>query len=390
MEGPLRRIPPVVVDAAPAVVVAVVVMVAISVAEEPDARQADAVAYGLGALVGALLLVRRRWPLLVLLGSVAVLMTYYFLDYAGVSPGLLMAYALYYAAAAGRLRWALLVSGFFAVLGLAFRATEFDEPFLTVVYDTIEDVSLLAAVCLLGETLRSRRMRLAEAQARLVQSEMEREREAARRVAEERLRIARDMHDVLGHTIAAITVQAGYADDILDRRPEDARAALKAIRATARQAITELKGSVGHLRADAGGPAPLAPAPGLDQVDTLLDVARRAGLRVRADVASGAALPAAVELHAVRILQEALTNTIRHAGASEIAVSIQRVNGELVVDVRDDGRAGRGRDDPGTVGHGLTGMAERAAAVGGVLEAGPLPGGGFRVHARLPIQGGAA
>lgn len=384
MEGRLRRVPPAAVDAGLAVVVAGAVLVAIAGADEPGARPPDAVGYGLGTLIGALLLLRRRWPLLVLLGSVAALLIYYTLEYPGVTPALPLAAALYSTAVAGRLGWSLLVSGFFAVLGMVMRTVHVGQPVLPVLYDMAEVTALLFAACLLGEAVRSRRARLAEARARLARSEVEREREAARRVAEERLRIARDMHDVLGHTIAAITVQAGYADDVLDRRPADARAALKAIRTTARQAIAELKASVGHLRADADA-VPLAPAPRLSQVDELLDVPRRAGLRVRAEIAAGPPLPAPVEVSAVRILQEALTNTIRHAHASEVTVSLRRAGGEVVVDVRDDGRG-----VPSGTGHGLTGMAERAAAVGGVVEAGPMPEGGFRVRARLPVGEGTA
>jgi signal transduction histidine kinase len=318
----------------------------------------------------------------VLLASVTALMVYYVAGYAGVPPALPLASALYSAAYAGRLRWAALIAGFFVLLELLVRHYYLGQAELDALAATVEEGSLLMAVVLLGETLRSRRTRLAEANDRLRRVEAAREREAAQRVAQERLRIAREVHDVLGHTIAAITVQSGLAEDVFDEHPQAARAALHTIRGAARDAMRELRAAVGVLRSPGGGYDAWSPAPGLAGVEGLAEIARQSGLVAEVVVAGEPApVPAAVELSAYRIVQESLTNTVKHAGADRVRVLVTHRPGELTVEVTDDGRGG----EPAGDGHGLLGMAERAAAVGGRLDAGPAPGGGFRVFARLPL-----
>ncbi|MDR7276802.1 sensor histidine kinase [Catenuloplanes atrovinosus] len=379
-----RRLPPLLEDAGLGVLTTAAVLIAIAVADEPGARPPDAGSAAIAVLLGVLLLGRRRWPLGVLLAGGVALMGYYVAEYPGIPPALPLAAALYSAAAFARLRWAALVAGGFLVLELLMRHHILGQPWLPALAATVTDGSLLMVVVLLGETIRSRRVRLAEAQERLVRAEAAREQEAARRVAEERLRIAREVHDVLGHTIAAITVQAGLADDVLDSRPDEARVALRAIRSTARQAMTELRTAVGLLR----GPASLAPPPGLDGIAALAEVARAAGLEATVVTAGEPApVPGPVALTAYRIIQEALTNTVRHAGAHRVRIDLRYAPGTLDVEVTDDGR-GAGAAPPDGPGVGLRGMAERAAVVGGALSAGPRPGGGFRVHARLPVAGG--
>jgi signal transduction histidine kinase len=311
-----------------AVGVATAVVVAFEVAEEPGARSLDAWAYLLGGLVGAVLLAGRRWPLGVLFATVAVLLTYYSLEYPGVTPALPLAAALFTAARAGRLRWAVLVAAAFGIATVPIRWVHFREAPLSLVADQVREAALLAGVILLGDTLRSRRLRVAAAEERLRRVELDRELDATRRVAEERLRIAREVHDVLGHTIAAISVQAALADDVLDAQPERAREALRAIRGAARDATGELRATVGLLRLDtdaqSGPRAVLAPVPGLAQIDGLLAVARDAGLRVEVTTEGDVGpLPAAVDLTAYRLVQEAVTNTVRHAGASAMRVRLE-------------------------------------------------------------------
>jgi len=255
---------------------------------------------------------------------------------------------------------------------------------------TMQDAALLGAAALLGETVRSRRLRLAEVQDRLRRVEMEREREAARRVAEERLRIARELHDVLAHTISVISVQAGLALDVLEDSPAEARTALGAIRAASRAAMIELKSTVGMLRAGDEASAPRSPPAGLDQLDQLLTMVRDAGLRVDLTVmGERRPLPAAIDRAAYRIVQETLTNVLGHAGASCVSVAISYERAALTLTIADNGR-GPASDQPAPLGHGLVGMTERAVMLGGRLHAGPRPGGGFLVQARLPTEEAAA
>lgn len=371
----LRRLPvPVLVDAALAVAVAGAVAIAIQVADEPIERPPDALAYILGSLMGALLLVRRRWPLFVLFATVATLMTYYWLDYPGMAPAIPLAAALFSAATAGRFRWAVLVAAAFVIGGLVARLIVFNMSVLPLASAVINEAAMLAAIVLLGETLRSRRERIEMADA-------EREREATRRVTQERLRIAREMHDGLGQTIAAVTVQAGLADDILDERPAKAREALQTIRQSTRQALRELKAVLHVLRGDEDETL----LPGIAQLDELLDVARNAGLKVE-KVVSGEPwqVPRALDLTAYRVVQESLTNTIRHADATTVTVELRYEPKKLTVEVNDDGSAGRTKTAPR--GFGLAGMTERVSALHGVIDADFRPGGGFRVHVQLPAE----
>jgi signal transduction histidine kinase len=215
---------------------------------------------------------------------------------------------------------------------------------------------------------------------------------ARRRVDEERLRIARELHDVVAHTMATINVQAGAAAHVLPTRPEAAAEALQAIKAASKEGLRELRAILNVLR-QADEADPTQPAPGTAQLETLVDGARRAGLETTLTVTGKPSpLPAAVDLAAYRIVQESLTNAIRHAGPAEAAVALCYGDGELRIDVADTGRgqsAGAVTGGTGSegAGHGLAGMRERAAAVGGSVETGPSPGGGYRVAARLPLHG---
>jgi signal transduction histidine kinase len=287
-----------------------------------------------------------------------------------------------------------------------------------------------------GDAVRSRRAFVDAIRERAERAERTREEEARRRVAEERLRIARDLHDVVAHHIALVNVQAGVAAHVMDRRPDQAKEALAHVREASRSALNELRATVGLLRQSGDPEAPTEPAPGLDVLDELVTTFRQAGLPVevaRAD--QGVVRPAAVDLAAYRIIQEALTNVRKHAGPHARAeVSVIRVGTTLEVTVLDTGTADRasasgasdGRsagpartsaapaataaagaatatgpvspgpydalpyprdgetENPG--GHGLLGMRERVSALGGRLSAGPRYGGGFRVQAILPLK----
>ncbi|WP_443065787.1 sensor histidine kinase [Streptomyces sp. NBC_00503] len=245
-----------------------------------------------------------------------------------------------------------------------------------------------------GDAVRSRRAFIDAIRERAERAERTRDEEARRRVAEERLRIARDLHDVVAHHIALVNVQAGVAAHVMDKRPDQAKEALAHVRDASRSALNELRATVGLLRQSGDPEAPTEPAPGLAVLDDLVDTFRNAGLPVKVMVQLGrpavaAPLPAAVDLAAYRVIQEALTNVRKHAGPGASAeVSVVRVGGSVEVTVLDDGgspadAAAEPPDEGG--GHGLLGMRERAVALNGSCFAGPRFGGGYRVHAILPV-----
>ncbi|MEU0847559.1 MULTISPECIES: sensor histidine kinase [Streptomyces] len=238
-----------------------------------------------------------------------------------------------------------------------------------------------------GDAVRSRRAFVRAIRERAEKAERTREEEARRRVAEERLRIARDLHDVVAHHIALVNVQAGVAAHVMDKRPDQAKEALAHVREASRSALNELRATVGLLRQSDDPKAPTEPAPGLDRLDELVATFHHAGLHIevaRAD--QGTTLPTAVDLAAYRIIQEALTNVQKHAGPrAKAEVSIVRVGPNIEVTVLDDGAGGADAPADGG-GHGLLGMRERVTAVRGTLTTGPRYGGGFRVHAILPVR----
>jgi signal transduction histidine kinase len=230
---------------------------------------------------------------------------------------------------------------------------------------------------LLGDNLRTRRAYLSELEARAERLEREQEESARRAAAEEQARIARELHDVLAHNVSVMVVQAAAANDVFETQPQRARQALRDIERTGRSALTELRRLLGRVRQ-----TDFAPQPGLSGLEALVDGVRAAGLPVTLRVEGELDdLPAGLDLSAYRIVQEALTNAIKHAGASAAEVRVRRTADEVELEVVDDGAgpSGNGR------GQGLIGMRERASLLGGEVEAGPKPGGGFRVRAKLPL-----
>jgi signal transduction histidine kinase len=235
-------------------------------------------------------------------------------------------------------------------------------------------VSIIA--WLIGNSIRQ-----AQARAELVRTQA-----AAQSALAERLRIARELHDVVAHTIGIITIQAGSGRSVYEASPAEARDALAAIEATGRETLSGLRRMMTGLRRAEPGPeqAPLGPAPGLADLDRLAATTLDAGVQIEVDWhGSREPLPAHIDLSAFRIIQEAVTNVVRHSGTSQCRVLIDQQDGQLSIEVTDSGRGGSGA--AGT-GYGITGMRERAALLGGDFSAGPHPGGGFRVAARLPVR----
>ncbi|MGA5280561.1 sensor histidine kinase [Streptomyces griseoincarnatus] len=251
---------------------------------------------------------------------------------------------------------------------------------------TMVAVPLLAG--LIGHAVRTRRAYLAAVEERARRAEESRELEARRRVAEERVRIARELHDLVAHQITLANAQATVAAHFFDSRPEQTRVSLRELVETTGHALDELRATVGLLRQTGDTAAPDGPAPGLDRLPDLLESFRRAGLEVSVrEEGAARALPPGVDLTAYRIVQEALTNVTKHAAGRGARVGLDWGGGRLTVTISDDGGAAAGppalSDRP--PGYGLIGMRERAAAVGGELTAGPRPEGGFLVTARLPL-----
>jgi signal transduction histidine kinase len=249
--------------------------------------------------------------------------------------------------------------------------------------------ALVAAAWLIGDNLRVRRSYIAELEAKAARAEADRAAETERAAAEERARIARELHDVVVHHVSVIAVQAGAARMLADRgtRAADAQLALTEVEATARQALGELRQLLGVLRHD-GEPPTRDPAPGLEQLGRLLGDVRRAGLTVQSRTeGTPVGLPPAIDVSAYRIVQESLTNVLKHAGRVPASVVIGYGAQDLRIEVTNDGPSGHLPASTGGPGHGLAGMRERVAMFGGDLDAGPCPGGGFTITARIPLGG---
>ncbi|MET8448088.1 sensor histidine kinase [Streptomyces sp. NPDC005209] len=256
--------------------------------------------------------------------------------------------------------------------------------------DNAAMVAWTALPAAVGDGVRSRRAYVTAVEERAEHAERTREQEARQRVAAERVRIARELHDVVAHHIALINAQAGVAAHVGKRRPEHVLAALKDIEETSRSALDELRVTVGLLRQSGDNDAPRDPIPGLAQVPALLASLERVGLDVLC-TRQGTAQPLtpAVDLAAYRIVQEALTNVRKHGSADKARLGLSYTPRWLTITVEDDGRAFPQGPRQGT-GHGLIGMRERAASVGGTLTAQPRPEGGFTVIAELPLRSAAA
>ncbi len=336
---------------------------------------------------------RRRWPVAVLAVSAGAVTVYSLLGYVNGASLIAPVLALYTVATQVSVRRAVLAA--VATLAVLMTATAVNNPFGHISgggFDILP--GMVAAALFAGIAVANRSAYTASTLDRA-------EQDARRRIDEERLRIARELHDVVAHTMATINVQAGVAAHVLSTRPEVAAESLQAIKTASKEGLRELRAILNVLR-QADDADPTQPAPGTAQLEALIDGARRAGLETTFTVTGEPIpLPAAVDLTAYRIIQESLTNAIRHAGPATAAVSLVYRHDELTIDVTDTGRGQAVTAGPGG-GHGLAGMRERAAAIGGTVETGtvetgtvetgtvetgPGPAAGYRVTARLPLGG---
>jgi len=343
-----------------------------------------ALGYALALLHTLPLAARRRFPLAVLATSVASGLAFANLGLPPVFLGVAILVAVYSVAAYGD-RWVSLAGLAAAELGSAavqLTPGRFQAP------TPVSNALVIGAAWLLGYFVGVRRAYTTQLE-RTAELEQAREELARRAVTEERLRLARELHDVVAHAMSVIAVQSGVGAHVANTQPQEAAKALAAIEATSRAALEELRRLLGVLRRrDSEPQGDLTPVPGLADLDSLLAEVAKAGLAVRLRVeGTPSQLPAGVDLSAYRIVQEALTNVVKHAGPARAQVVVGYGDQDVTVEVTDDGRgvgASTG-DGQAMVGHGLIGMRERVAAFGGDLEVGPRPDGGFRVAARLPL-----
>jgi signal transduction histidine kinase len=364
MGGPTRRRLARFADyAIPVSVAAFLVLVALDPEAQDLSDWLQLLAVVLGVVQGAALWWRRRRPELVTGVALAAGLGYLLLV-----PSVALPIAGFFAvgslAAARPPRVSLVgLTGLVALSAVNFFTGLAEDAFFTM--------GLAIGAWGLGEAARNRGVAIRE--------------ESRRAVGDEQARIARELHDVIAHSVSVIVVQAAAADDVFDSRPDQARAALRSIERSGRDALVELRRLLNAVRPDDGREA-IGPQPGLDRLDELVEPVRAGGLEVvvRRE-GEPAPLAAGVDLSAYRIVQEALTNTLRHAHATRADVTVRYETDAVEIEVRDNGRGAAASDgEPG--GQGLVGMRERAALLGGTLETGSLASGGYRVHARLPLE----
>lgn len=332
----------------------------------PRDRAPDGVAYAMVAGMAVALLLRRYRPAAVMVVVAVLYLAYHVSRYPGGAPAVAVWVALYSVAVAPRRRLGLTVAALLIVLDAQGRMAVARVGPLDSALDG--STGLFIAALLLGEVVRGRHVRLALLAA-------QRDRAEEQRVTQERIRIARELHDLSAHTLAVVSVQAGVAAEVIDEDPVQARTALEAVGRAAREAMGELRAAVGVLR---DGSRPRATEPPAPTLDRLPEIAAGTGAVLVCE-GTPRPLPRAIEATAYRILQEAVANAVRHSGAQRIEMRVVYLPDGLSLAVVDDGRGGQA-----VPGNGLRGMVERARGLGGWLRAGPADRGGFQVRAWLP------
>ena len=350
--------------------------------DAPSVRPQDWVSYVLFALGGAALVFRRTAPTATFAVTLGLGLLYQGFGYPGGPQPLVVVVAVYTVAVAGdrqrALGFGLVAAATLVTVRSVFVPNGFASPLLVAF-----PIAVVAALYA-GQVVAGRRTQQLEAAAAALQAERERERDTQRRVDAERLRIARELHDVVAHNISLIHVQAAMGVHLADTQPDAAAEALRAVKGASKQALGELRRILDVLRAPEDA-EPTAPPPGLADLASLVDSTRSAGLPIEVRVmGTPSEVPATVDVAAYRIVQESLTNALRYAGNAPTRVTVRYNTATLGVEVADDGREPSDAALPGT-GHGLPGMRERAAAVGGTVAAGHRRGGGFVVRAELPL-----
>jgi signal transduction histidine kinase len=364
--------------------VAVTLVIAIAItADQGGEQDPDAVAYLFAGAFGALMLLRRRFPVAVLVVTMFLLSGYYILDYPAIGLAVPVAAALYSAAEFGHLTAAIVVSLCLAVSSTYFRILDGEDIAYLLGYELIPTVALMAAAIALGDSTRTRRALRAE-QAQTAQLiAQEHAARAEQQLQAERTRMARDLHDMIGHSISVISLHADVAREAIGHDDDAARQALSHIRAASSEAMRELRATVKALRQPDSGEVDRAVA-SLTNLSALVDSATASGLTVDLQVEGDVSkLPARVDTAAYRIIQESLTNVIRHARASRVTLSIVVDAQELRLQIADNGTRPLQSVTPG---RGIAGMRERARLLGGTLTVQPRPAAGLAVTATLPLE----
>ena len=341
-----------------------------------------------GFLVCATIVLRRRWPMAVLAVSTAGAIATLAVTHARSPYPVVVALAAYIVATRfdRKLAWTASITSAL-LLVLAGMIVSGDYLGNIVIVQPVGWICMAAAV---GDAVRTRRAYVAAVEERARRAEQTRDEVAARRVAEERLRIARELHDLVAHRIAVINVHAGVAGHLVRTQPEQAAEAIEHVRAASRSVLGELSTLLSVLRSSDDSAAPTEPTPRLAQLDELVDSFTAAGLTIELVTAGRTgALTDAVDLAAYRIIQESLTNVRRHSRGPHATVRLTHKPDAVLIDVHslDGGRSPAEEPGNSSAGHGIVGMRERAASVGGTLLAGPRPDGGFLVSAVLPRCG---
>jgi signal transduction histidine kinase len=383
---PLRPAQLVALDVAAAVALTLLCAYAAGEATEPGLREPVWASWLTAAAIGLPVAARRRRPMTalgaVLTASIAALLTGVIPSFAELAPLTALAFVLFQVALAEPGRRSAAALGI-CLLGtvaanLAGAAVSPGSGWADSLGGTVVAGLMVVAPWTVGRAVRERRAYAVRSAAQL----------AAQAVAEERLRIARELHDVVAHSMGLIAVKASVANHVADTRPEETHDALRVIEETSRAALTEMRRTLGGLRFGSDGPTELGPAPGLDGLPELIERAAMAGVRADLEVHGTTALPESVGLSVYRIVQEALTNVAKHAAPARCRVTVEVNRDEVRIEVTDDGPGTRVLPGHGGSGqrHGLIGMRERAMMYGGSFSAGTRPEGGFRVSACMPYE----
>lgn len=356
----------------------------IPVPVEPASTPVSGIGYLLLVVSGVVVVARRQWPVAVFAVTGVASLVYFAFDFPDRASYLGLFVALYTVAAYGDGHRSLRIAGAgIAVLSIGWVIAGADVEPVSAIGWVFFRIGGAVIATMLGESARSRQVMAADAQKRAELAERSRDEEARARVDAERLRIAREVHDTVAHAIAIINVQAGVTAHVLDKRPERARDALRTIEQTSSRALQEMRAILGVLRNDHDR----EPFPGLDRIHELAGKAREAGLEIAVEQPEPApALPSAVGSAAYRIVQESLTNVIRHVGPTRVTVTLDPADDALHIRVVDTGRRTPAAGHSGSSsGRGIAGMRERCRLLGGELDAKPRPDGGFEVTAYLPL-----